>query len=169
MKIKPGHLIGQAIFYGFFALTIGYFSASPPYKRLPDNTGIVKLSLTHPGQRKHACVDRTPEELAKLAPNMRSKQKCERERSEVEVYLEIDGKERFHGISRPAGLSKDGASHFYSRFNVPAGEHNFKVKMRDRVRDDKGYDYENEFTLKIEHRQIFVINFLSDEKRFSFF
>lgn len=168
MKIKPVHLIGQVIFYGLFAATIAYFSANPSYQRLPDDTGVVKLSLSHAGQRKHACVDRTPEELAKLPPNMRAKQKCERERNPVEVILEIDGVERFRGSAKPAGLSKDGASHFYVRFNIPAGEHKFRIRMRDRARDDNGYDYESEVTAKIIHRQIFVINFLSDEKRFTF-
>ena len=68
----------QALCYAAFVAFVGYFSTSPSYVHLPAGEALVKLSFQHAGQRKVPCRERTPEELAKLAPNMRAAQDCRR-------------------------------------------------------------------------------------------
>ena len=68
----PRAWLGQALLYALFALAIGVFSQWPPYRHLGSDQALVKLSFQHAGQRKEACRERSPEELAKLAPNMRA-------------------------------------------------------------------------------------------------
>lgn len=167
MSITIRHIAGQAVAYGLFALTIAWFSSHPPYQRMTPGSGVLKLSLTHAGQRKDACHARTPEELAKLAPNMRAKQSCQRERQPVMVELDIDGQTVFSQSAAPAGLSKDGASRFYSRFTIPAGEHRIRARLRDSARTE-GFDREEEVVVMLEPRQIFVVDYAGDEGRFIF-
>jgi len=62
----------QAVLYGAFAAFVGYFSTAPTYDHLAPGEALVRLSFSHAAQRKEPCRERTPEELAKLAPNMRA-------------------------------------------------------------------------------------------------
>lgn len=121
----------QAVSYAAFVAVVGYFSTSPSYRHLPPGEAVVKLSIQHAGQRKEACRERTPEELAKLAPNMRASSVCPRERADVVVEVALDGQPLFAVRAPPAGLSKDGASTVYRRANVPAGEHRIVARLSD--------------------------------------
>ena len=85
-------ITGQAIGYAAFCAVLAYFSTSPAYQHLPPDGALVKLSLQHAGQRKEACRERSAEELAKLAPNMRAASVCPRERVAVTVEIELDGR-----------------------------------------------------------------------------
>src|SRR5512139_1320136 len=126
----------QAVCYGAFMAVVGYFATSPAYVHLPADEALVKLSFQHAGQRKEACRERSAEELAKLAPNMRVAQVCPRERSPVAVEIEMDGKPLFSVVAPPSGLSRDGASTVYRRIAIPAGAHRFVAKMKDSVDGD---------------------------------
>lgn len=69
--LKPAAaIVGQVILYGAFATFIGYFATSPTYKQIPDDAALIKLSISHLGDRE--CRKRTPEELQKMPPNMRA-------------------------------------------------------------------------------------------------
>ena len=57
---------GQALGYTAFCAALAYFATRPPYQPLPPDAALVKVSLQHAGQRKEACRERTPEELAKI-------------------------------------------------------------------------------------------------------
>lgn len=70
----------QALAYAAFATFVGYFSSGPPYRLRGDDEAVVKLSFTHSAQLAHACRERSAEELARLAPNMRTKLDCPRGR-----------------------------------------------------------------------------------------
>ncbi len=72
-----------------------------------------------------------PEELAKLAPNMRTPLKCGRERSPVTIEVDLDGAQVYRHVAVPSGLSSDGASAVYQRLQVPAGEHRIAVRLKD--------------------------------------
>ncbi|OQY71510.1 MAG: hypothetical protein B6D47_06300, partial [Rhodocyclaceae bacterium UTPRO2] len=65
-------MVAQALFYGLFAVIIGYFSTSPDYHHLDPDTALIKLSFSTQAEPVGECRERTPEELAKLAPNMRA-------------------------------------------------------------------------------------------------
>ena len=64
---------------------------------------LLKLSFTHAGQLVQECRRRTPEELAKLPPNMRAPLDCARERSPVTCELALDGQLLAQRIA-PSGL-----------------------------------------------------------------
>src|SRR5512141_2168362 len=131
---KPISWIGQALLYGLFALVIGYFSNSPPYRHLPADLALIKLSFSHEGKLISACRQRTAEELAKLAPNMRAPMVCPRGRSPVTVEIDLDGTPAYRHVAMPSGLSKDGASTVYHRFPVHAGEHRLAHRLNDVAR-----------------------------------
>jgi hypothetical protein len=147
----------QAVCYVAFIAVVGYFSTSPRYDYLPEGQALVKLSFQHAGERKEACRERSPEELAKLAPNMRAATVCPRERASVEVEIEMDGKPLFAVTAPPSGLSRDGASTVYRRIAVPAGSHRVLAKLKDAPTG--GYGYVAEKTIDLAPGRVLVIDF----------
>jgi hypothetical protein len=150
--------LGQALLYGAFALFIGVFSSWPNYRALPANQALVKVSFIHHGQRVADCRPFTPEELAKLAPNMRTPMKCERERSPVTIELDLDGATVYRQVAAPSGLSRDGASSVYHRIAVPAGEHRISVRLKDSA-SARAFTHTREATLTLKPAQVLVIDF----------
>jgi hypothetical protein len=147
----------QAVLYGAFAATLGYLSTSPAFEPLPPGHALIRLSLNHAGNRKFACRTRSPEELAKLAPNMRSTQDCPRERAPVRVQVDLDGRRVADIVALPAGLSRDGASVAYRRLPVPAGTHRLRVSFAD---DTAGtFDRVREEDVRLEPGRVLVIDF----------
>lgn len=159
--LNPVALVGQVLFYGLFAVIIGYFSTSPDYTHLEPDRSLIKLSFSTHGEPVGECRTRTPEELAKLAPNMRAPTVCPRERSPITVKIDMDGKPLFEGVAPPAGLSKDGTLTIYRRFEVPSGEHMLSVKMNDNVRI-KDFNHVKEEKLTLKPSQILVIDLRKD-------
>lgn len=158
---NPLVLVGQVLFYGLFAVIIGYFSTAPKYTHLEPDTSLIKLSFSYHGEPVGECHERTPEELAKLAPNMRKLTVCPRERSPIKVKIDLDGKQLFEGVAPPAGLSKDGTSTIYKRFEVPSGEHMLSVRMNDNARI-KDYNLVREEKVLLKPAQILVIDLRRD-------
>jgi len=151
-------IAGQALLYGAFAGFLGVFSSHPAYRHLAPGEAVLKLSFSHPGQLAHECHRRTPEELAKLAPNMRAPMDCPRERSPVTVELAMDGQVLARREVAPVGLSKDGASTLYERFVVPAGEHRLSVKFSDDIRAP-GFNYVSDERVQLHPAQVVVVDF----------
>jgi len=147
----------QAVLYGAFAATLGWFSTSPAFEPLPPGHALIRVSLNHAGQRKAVCRTRSPEELAKLAPNMRAAEDCPRERAPVLVKVELDGKSVADIVAIPAGLSRDGASVAYRRIPVPAGTHRIRVALAD---DAAGtFDRVREEEMQLDAGRVLVVDF----------
>jgi hypothetical protein len=159
---RPLAIAGQVLLYGAFAAFIGVFSTHPSYRYLEPDQALLKLSFSHAGQLAEDCRKRTPEELAKLAPNMRAPMECPRARSPVTVELELDGRILAHRRALPSGLSKDGASTLYERFAVPAGAHELSVKFNDNARVH-GFNYEREQAVKLRPGQVLVVDFKPEQ------
>ena len=155
---RPLAWIGQAVLYGLFALVIGVFSAWPAYRHLAADRALIKVSFSHQGKPVSECREATAEELAKLPPNMRAPRICPRERSPITVELDLDGARAVHHVAPPSGLSRDGASAFYRRIEVPAGSHRIAVRIKDDVRS-AGFDYAREASVTLAPAQILVIDF----------
>ena len=149
---------GQALLYALFALIIGYFSSSPPYRHLPSDQALIKLSFSHQGKLIAECRQRTPEELAKLAPNMRTPLDCQRERSPVTVEIDLDGTPAYRHVARPSGLSRDGASTVYHRFTLPSGGHRLAIRLNDDARA-AGFNYRREEMVSLKPGKVLVIDF----------
>ena len=147
----------QAVAYAWFAAVIGYLASAPSYTFAGPETARIKLSLSHPGQRKEKCHRRTLDELAKLSANMRAPQDCPRERWPVYVEMELDGKVIFSQESKPNGLSRDGPSIFYGAFQIPFGPHQISLRLRDQGRAGFGYQFLRPIVLT--PGQVLVITF----------
>lgn len=159
--------IGQAVLYGLFALVVAVFSRWPSYPHLPDDQAMVTLSLVHHGQRLEDCVAQSPEELAKLPPNMRAPMKCGRARAPVSIEVEIDGVIVHQETRQPGGLSRDGAVALYRRLPVPAGTRRIAVRLRDSARDS-GFDHAREAEVTLAPAQILVIDFSAERGGITF-
>lgn len=157
----------QALFYAAFIAVIGYFSVSPPYRHVDPELAIIKLTFSHAADRREPCRKLTPEELAKLAPNMRRPMDCERERLPLLVELELDGELVYQAEQRPTGLWKDGPSTVYRKFPVQAGNHELVARLRD-GRDTIGFDYEQAASVELAPGQNFVIGFRAAAGGFKF-
>jgi hypothetical protein len=152
--------------YVAFAAFVGYFSQAPAYRHLAPDRAVVKLSLVHAAERKQACRERTPEELAKLAPNMRAALDCPRERSDVRVEVMMDGAV-IERVSAPAsGLRHDLPSSIYRRIEVPAGRHQFTARLAD---DPSGtFRHQRTEVLDLAPGRVLVIDFVPSQGGFLF-
>ena len=155
---KASEIAGQLALYAAFAAFIGVFASFPVYRHLAADEALVKLSFSHAGQLAHECRRRSPEELAKLPPNMRVALDCPRERSPVTVELALDGRLLAQRIAKPAGLAHDGAATLYERFVIPAGEHDLSVKFND-DRRVAGATYARETRVRLNPGQVLVVDF----------
>lgn len=129
--MNPLRGLGQVIAYGAFAAFVGYFAAAPAWQAADASKAEIKFSFTHAGARLAECRRYTPEELAKIAPNMRRTLDCQRERVPVEVELEVDGEKLLRASLPPTGLWKDGPAVLYRRFPMAGGPHRVTLRLRD--------------------------------------
>lgn len=153
----PSGLFVQTVTYIWFAAVIGFFASSPPYAYSQPDTAQLKLSLSHPGQRIVKCRRRTPQELAKLPPNMRAPKSCPRERWPVYVEIDIDGRTIMQESATPNGLSHDGPSIFYRVQPVTAGTHVLAMRLRER--DGDGFDYMKTLPIDLRPGQVLAVEF----------
>lgn len=149
---------GQFLVIAALAAFAAAFADWPAYRQIPAGMAVVKLSFTHGADRSAECRRRTPDELVKLAPNMRRPMDCPRERRAVDAELSIDGRTMFAASLRPSGLWRDGPSQMYKRFTVPAGEHTIVARLRDTPRPD-GFDHERTATVLLQPGQSLAIDF----------
>ena len=156
---KPAAIAGQVVLYGAFAAFIGYFATSPKYRQIPDDAALIKLSINHLGERE--CRKRTPEELARLPPNMRAPLDCPRERSDIRLEMDLDGEPVLRTTMHPTGLYKDGISTIYRRFEVRAGSHEVAVRMNDNA-VKPGFAFVREGRVTLAPGQVMVIDFNPD-------
>ena len=159
-------LAAQLALYVPLMALIAYFSGRPQFRQIRDDEALVRLSFVHAAERREACRERTPEELAKLAKNMRALEVCPRERADVLVELEVDGRPMVSRTLAPSGLHRDGNAAFYHRFAVPAGRHRFVARLRDRPRE--GFDYAADETLDLAPGSALVIDFVPSKGGFVF-
>ena len=167
MSSRVLRAVAQLALYAGFAVVVATFSARPSYERVAPDRAVVKLSFSHAGARREPCRTLSPEELAALAANMRSGVDCPRERVPVFVALEIDGERVYHAALPPSGLAGDGPSSVYERFDIPAGPHRIRVRLRDTGRES-GFDHEREVDVRLAGRQSFVIDFRPELGGFQF-
>lgn len=164
---SPQQLVAQGALYAAFAAVIGYFSAAPMYTHQHPDLALIKLSFSHPGQRKQPCRQLTSEEIAKLAPNMRRQTVCARERLPVRVQIELDGTPLFEDALPPSGIARNGVSTAYARFPTVSGRHRVVARLRDSARTE-GFDYERAADIELLPQQNFVIDFRAGAGGFVF-
>jgi len=125
-------LLGQLAAYGLIGAALVTLSHAPAYRPLEPGRSLVRLAVSHPGERLGACRERSAEELARMAPNLRAPLDCPRGRAAVQVRLELDGAPLVDETLAPGGLARDGMSTVYRRFEIGAGRHHLHVRVAER-------------------------------------
>jgi len=148
----------QAVNYFLFMALVGYFSVAPSYTHLDGDLSQVTLAFGHAGESLEPCRQLSPEELLKLAPNMRKPMDCPRERSPVVVELLMDGEMLLEVTANPTGLFGDGSVDIFRSVRVPTGRHTFEVRMNDNVRID-GYTHQASHEAELERARLLVVDF----------
>jgi hypothetical protein len=160
-------VFGQfAVIAALFA-AVAVFADWPAYRQTPQGTGIVMLSFVHGADRRAECRRLTPEEIAKLPPNMRRVQDCPRGRPPLYVELDVGDQVAYRAALQPTGVAGDGPSRVYQRFVLPVGQYDVAVRMRDTTRPD-GFDHERKGRIALGADQMFVIDFRSESGGFMF-
>ena len=156
----------QLVLYVPLMALIGYFSTEPRFSMLGPDEALLRLSFIHAAERKEPCRERSAEELAKLAPNMRAALDCPRERATLLVELEVDGRIALRREVPPAGVQRDGNATVYHRLPVPAGRHRIVARLRDRP--GEGFDFVGETTLELAPGAALLIDFSKAKGGFVF-
>jgi hypothetical protein len=158
---KCGQLaVIAALFAGVAA-----FADWPVYRQTPRGTAIVMLSFVHGADRRADCRRLTPEEIAKLPPNMRRPLDCPRGRRPLYVELDVGDQVAYRASLPPTGIAGDGPSRVYQRFVLPVGSYDLAVRMRDTPRTD-GFDHERKDRITLEPDQMLVVDFKSEPAGF---
>ncbi len=148
----------QAFNYAIFMTLIWYFSTAPSVKVIGDDESMITVAFAHAGETREACRRLSQEELMKLPPNMRKPEDCPRERSPIIIEAMLDGKVIYRKTMLPPGIFSDGAVNIYYNSKVPAGKHNFEIKMDDSVRKS-GFNRVFEQEVNLKPRQILLVEF----------
>lgn len=123
------HLISGSLISIIVVSSAALFSSWPFWQSLPEDHALLRLSFTKSGVRD--CRDRTAEELAALARNMRRAQICERRRAPVYIEMDLNGQLVLAENLLPGGLSGSGPSRVYQRFELPSGDYDIDLRLRD--------------------------------------
>lgn len=164
--MKALRIAAQFALYVPLMAILGYFSTEPRFSMVAPDEALVRVSFIHATQRRQACRERSAEELAKLAPNMRASQDCPRERSPLLVELELDGKLVLRREVQPSGLRHDGNVAVYERMALPAGRHRIVARLRDRAQGE--FNYAKDETLELAGGRVLVIDFNAARGGFEF-
>ena len=164
--MKALRIAAQLALYVPLMALIGYFSTEPRFAAVGPGEALMRVSFIHAAERKQACRQRSAEELAKLAPNMRAALDCPRERADVLVELELDGAMVLRRQVKPSGLRHDGNAVVYERLVLPAGKHRIVARLRDRAEGD--FNYVKEQTVDIAAGHVLLIDFNAGQGGFIF-
>jgi hypothetical protein len=160
-------LIGQFAVILLLFSAVAAFASWPIYRQVPEGSAVVVLTFIHGADRKAECRKLSPEETAKLAPNMRRTLDCPRGRRPIYVELDLAGKNIYRATLPPTGIAGDGHSRVYQRFVVPAGQYEIAARMRDTPRTE-GFDHQRKETITLVREQMFVVDFRSESGEFVF-
>lgn len=164
--MKVVRFAAQLALYVPLMLVLGYFSTEPRFSVVEPGEALVRVSFIHATERKEKCRSRSPEELAKMAPNMRASLDCPRERTPLEVQIELDGTTVLSRVVEPSGLKKDGNAVVYQRLTVPAGRHRIVARLRDRP--GEGFNYVREEAVELAAGKALLIDFNAARGGFAF-
>ena len=164
--MKALRFAAQLALYVPLMAILAYFSTEPRFSVVSRDQALVRVSLIHATERKEACRERSAEELARLAPNMRAALDCPRERSPLLVEVELDGKLVLRREAQPSGLRRDGNAAVYERLALPAGRHRIVARLRDRP--EGGFNYVKDETVELAAGRVLTIDFNAAKGGFAF-
>lgn len=133
-------VLGEGVVLAAFGLCLGTFANAPSFAPVEGGKAIIRLTLSHGGQRLEDCRTRSAEELKSLAPNMRKARVCSRDRAAVHVMLAFDGTTLVDRRITAGGVAGDSPARAYDTFEVPPGRHRLVLGLNDSGRAE-GFDY----------------------------
>ncbi|MDH4100079.1 MAG: hydrogenase iron-sulfur subunit [Nitrospirota bacterium] len=142
-----------------------YFMADATYRFYPEDRAGFIFSIKHLGDRLVPCVQRTPEELAKLPYYQRKPMDCQPERHPVYVEMSLDGEKKVERIAQPSGFKKDGPVTIYNKHILAAGPHKVVIRMSN-TGNPEAIDHVFDGTIELKEGKVTVIDF--DEKKRDF-
>ena len=162
LRFAGGFIVIAALF-----AAVAWLSDRPFYRQIPEGAAVMVLTFVHGADRRGECRRLSPEEIAKLPPNMRRVQDCPRGRRSIYVELDVDGQNVYRATLPPTGIAGDGPSRVYQRFVLPARKYDVAVRMRDTARPD-GFDHERRDAIEVAPDQLFVIDYRPESGEFIF-
>lgn len=153
---RAKHLMAGTAISLAVVLGVATLSAKPVWQSLPPDAALLRLSFTHSGVRN--CRNRSAGELAKLAPNMRSKQDCDRRRAPVRVEMDLDKRPVFAANLQPSGFFGSGPSRIYHRIELSAGAYRVDLRLADNPAV-KGFAYSKGYDIKLAPGESLAIDF----------
>jgi hypothetical protein len=162
LRLAGGFVVIMALF-----AAVAWLSDRPAYRQIPQGSAVMMLTFVHGADRRGECRRLSPEEIAKLPPNMRRVQDCPRGRRPIYIELDVDGRNVFRASLPPTGIAGDGPSRVYQRFVLPARKYDVDVRMRDTARSE-GFDHERHETVEVVPNQLFVIDYRPESGEFIF-
>ncbi|HAD28096.1 MAG TPA: hypothetical protein DCF96_05455 [Rhodobacteraceae bacterium] len=150
-----------------FVMILGtaILSSGLVWQSLPADYALLRLSFIESGIRD--CRNQTKAELAELPQNMRREQVCASRRAPVYVELDLNGETLFAQNLPPTGLLGTGPSRVYQRFELPAGNYDLTVRLRN---DPAKIEFTKIMTrqLSLKPAQSFVIDYKEEAGGFVF-
>ena len=160
-------LFGRFAVIATLFAAVAWFSDHPAYRQIPEGSAVMMLTFVHGADRRGECRRLSPEEIAKLPPNMRRVQDCPRARRPIYVELDVDGRNVYRASLPPTGIAGDGPSRVYQRFVLPARAYDLTARMRDTARSE-GFDHERRDTIDLVAGQLLVIDYRPESGEFIF-
>lgn len=158
---RLGRIAAQGALYALFAAFVAFFSSAPRHAPLGPGEALLRLSFSQPGKLVGECRRLDAEELAALEPTMRVLEDCPRERSPIEVRIEVDGDTVLDASFAPSGIRRDGAASAYRRIPLAAGAHRLRVSVRDDLRPT-ATPYVRDTTVELAAGEVVLIDFAAD-------
>lgn len=140
------------------ALLLVQLSSAPAYEQVPTDAALIRLSMTVAGTRIEPCRELTPDEIARLAANMRTAQACPRERADVRVLLWINDAPAVDALVSPRGVARDGSATLYRRIVLPAGQHRLRVAVNEDGRQAV-FHHDVQVTRALRPGQVLIVDF----------
>jgi hypothetical protein len=160
-------LAGEFVVIAALFAGVAWLSDRPAYRQIPEGSAVMMLTFVHSAERLGKCRRLSPEEIAKLPPNMRRVQDCPRQRRPIYVELDVDGRNIYSASLPPTGIAGDGPSRVYERFVLPAKTYDVAVRIRDTARVD-GFDHERRDSVQLSPERMFVIDYRPESAGFVF-
>ena len=123
---------------------------------------LLRLSWRLMAVRVEVCRPRTAEELAALAPHMRTPEVCTGGPVDYELRVEIDGREVVRDTLRPAGVRGDRPLTVQRDLHLDPGRYELEIEFdalvpEGRDTGDAPTEYELETDVELTQRQIALV------------
>jgi hypothetical protein len=109
----------------------------------PEREGLLRLAWRMSGAQVRICVERSEEELMRLAPHMRQRLACEDHVVPYRLALTLNGEPRVERLVTPRGAKGDRPIYVQEELKLPPGEYALAVEFEPAPREEPDEDEED--------------------------